>query len=57
MLDAIGSDARLSVDGGINVETAPLVVEAGADHLVAGSAIFGAPEGVAAAIDTLRAVV
>ena len=57
MLDAIGSGARLSVDGGINVTTAPLVVDAGADHLVAGSAVFGAPEGVAVAINNLRAVV
>jgi ribulose-phosphate 3-epimerase len=54
MLDAAGSAAWLSVDGGINVETAPLVVAHGADHLVAGSAIFAAPEGVAAAISALR---
>ncbi len=57
MLDAAGSGARLSVDGGINVKTAPLVVAEGADHLVAGSAIFAAPEGVAAALDALRMVV
>ena len=31
---------HLEVDGGINVETAPLVVEAGADVIVAGSAVF-----------------
>jgi ribulose-phosphate 3-epimerase len=54
ILDAAGSKAWLSVDGGINVETAPLVVAHGADHLVAGSAIFAAPEGVAAAIIALR---
>ncbi len=30
----------LEVDGGINVETAPLVVEAGANVIVAGSAVF-----------------
>lgn len=54
ILDAAGSAAWLSVDGGINVETAPLVVAHGADHLVAGSAIFAAPEGVAAAISALR---
>lgn len=57
MLDATGSAARLSVDGGINVETAPLVVAQGADHLVAGSAVFAVPEGVAAAIGALRAVI
>ena len=54
ILDGAGSAAWLSVDGGINVETAPLVVAHGADHLVAGSAIFAAPEGVAAAISALR---
>jgi ribulose-phosphate 3-epimerase len=54
ILDAAGSAAWLSVDGGINVETAPLVVAYGADHLVAGSAIFTVPEGVAAAISALR---
>jgi ribulose-phosphate 3-epimerase len=43
MLDAAGSSAWLSVDGGINVTTAPLVVHAGADMLVAGTAIFDAP--------------
>ena len=31
----------IEVDGGINQETIPLVVEAGADVLVAGEAIFG----------------
>lgn len=34
----------LEVDGGITVHTAPAVLEAGADVLVAGSAIFGTPE-------------
>ena len=37
--------------------TAPLVVRAGATVLVAGSAIFGAREGVAAAMKRLRAAV
>lgn len=32
---------HIQVDGGINKETAPEVIEAGADVLVAGSAIFG----------------
>jgi ribulose-phosphate 3-epimerase len=44
----------LEVDGGIHAETAPLVVRAGANVLVAGSAIYGDPAGVAAAIRTLR---
>lgn len=57
MLDASGNSAYLSVDGGISVQTAPLVVEKGANHLIAGSAIFAAPDGVASAISALRAVV
>ncbi|WP_114376453.1 ribulose-phosphate 3-epimerase [Elioraea thermophila] len=34
---------HIEVDGGITPETAPLVIEAGADVLVAGSAVFGRP--------------
>ena len=34
-------DQRLEVDGGIDMHTAPMVVSAGADTLVAGKAIFG----------------
>jgi len=45
----------VEVDGGINEKTARQVVEAGANVLVAGSAVFGAPDGVAAAIQRLRA--
>lgn len=54
MLDEIGSQADLEVDGGIDPDTAPLVVQAGADVLVAGSAIFGAAEGIANAIAQIR---
>jgi ribulose-phosphate 3-epimerase len=50
-----GRGIHIQVDGGINAETAPLVIEAGADVLVAGSAIFGKPD-YAAAIRTLRSV-
>lgn len=35
---------HLEVDGGITAETAPLVVKAGADVLVAGSAVYGKPD-------------
>ena len=45
----------LEVDGGIDDKTAPLVIEAGANVLVAGSAVFGAADGVAAAMRRLRA--
>lgn len=48
---------EVEVDGGINTETAPRVVEAGADVLVAGSAVFGSKDGVAAAIKKLLASV
>jgi ribulose-phosphate 3-epimerase len=39
----------LEVDGGIDVDTAPRAVRAGANVLVAGSAIFGQPEPLASA--------
>jgi ribulose-phosphate 3-epimerase len=54
MLDEIGSQADLEVDGGIDPDTTPLMVRAGADVLVAGSAIFGATEGIASAIAQIR---
>ena len=47
MLDGIGSSADLSVDGGIKVDNATEVVAAGANVLVAGSAIFGGSGSVA----------
>jgi ribulose-phosphate 3-epimerase len=50
-----GLECEVEVDGGINEETAPLVVEAGADVLVAGSAVFGSKEGIAIAIQRLLA--
>jgi ribulose-phosphate 3-epimerase len=54
MRDQLDSQAEIEVDGGIAVETAPLVVRAGANVLVAGSAIFDAPEGIAEAIARIR---
>lgn len=48
-----GLQCEVEVDGGINLETAPLVVEAGADVLVAGSSVYGTKDGVAAAIQAL----
>lgn len=47
LLDEQGLAAELEVDGGISTETAPLVVEAGARVLVAGSAVFQHADGVA----------
>jgi ribulose-phosphate 3-epimerase len=53
MIDASGRDIRLEVDGGVTPETAPAILEAGADVLVAGTAVFGAPD-YAAAIAAIR---
>ena len=54
MIAAAGLDVEIEVDGGIDADTAPEVVRAGARVLVAGTAIFGHPAGVAAGIRTLR---
>lgn len=52
---ASGRDIVLEVDGGITPETAPQVIAAGANQLVAGTAVFGAgPKRYAAAIAALR---
>lgn len=42
MIDEKGSNALIQIDGGVNRETAPLLSAAGADCLVAGSAVFKA---------------
>src|SRR5437762_3557170 len=55
MIERIKSGCDLEVDGGIDAETAPLAVAAGANVLVAGTTIFGESETVAAAMDCLRA--
>ncbi|QQS14174.1 MAG: ribulose-phosphate 3-epimerase [Rhodospirillales bacterium] len=55
MIDASGRSIDLEVDGGINPETARRAVAAGADMLVAGTAVFaGGPERYAANIRALR---
>ena len=48
MCDQLGVDPLIQVDGGINPETAALVAGAGANCLVAGNAVFGAPDPQAA---------
>ncbi len=53
MLDEQGLTAEIQVDGGINSDTAPEVVKAGATVLVAGSAIFGRKD-IKAAVCELR---
>ena len=57
MIERIKPGCDLEVDGGIDEATAPLAVAAGANVLVAGSAIFGASEGVGAAMERLRAAI
>jgi ribulose-phosphate 3-epimerase len=55
MIDKTGKDIRLQVDGGIDFETAPKAIAAGADVLVAGTATFrGGPSAYAANIERLR---
>jgi ribulose-phosphate 3-epimerase len=55
MMNERGLDRDIEVDGGIHVETAPLVVKAGANLLVAGASVFNDKETVASAIRRLRA--
>ena len=55
MIDKTGRDIHLEVDGGIDTETAPLAIDAGADVLVAGTATFrGGPGKYADNIKALR---
>jgi ribulose-phosphate 3-epimerase len=43
-IDRLGLECDIQVDGGITLETAVLAVEAGANVLVAGTAVFGAED-------------
>jgi len=47
LIDNAGSKALIEVDGGVQAETAPLLVKAGADVLVSGSYIFKAADPIA----------
>jgi ribulose-phosphate 3-epimerase len=62
LLDRAGNPAPIEVDGGIDLQTIPSVVSAGADVLVAGQAVFGSADAAqavrdlrAAAVDALAA--
>jgi len=57
MLDASGREILLEVDGGINGGTAKTVVDAGATVLVAGSSVFGHPQGLEAGLQALRTAI
>jgi len=49
-----GRPCHVEVDGGVNMQTAPAAVKAGANMLVAGTSIFRAPDSAERAIETLR---
>ncbi|HEY1932913.1 MAG TPA: ribulose-phosphate 3-epimerase [Acetobacteraceae bacterium] len=53
LIDAADHPIALAVDGGVAPATAPLAIAAGADTLIAGTAVFSAPD-YAAAIAALR---
>lgn len=53
MIAASGRSIHLAVDGGVDSETAPMAIAAGADVLIAGSAVYGRDD-YAAAIRSLR---
>jgi len=55
-LDALRSSAWLEVDGGIDVETLPKMKDAGATAFVSATAVFKNPQGPAAGVKTLRAL-
>jgi len=54
MIAQIKPDCELGVDGGIDDATAPMVVGAGANVLVAGTSVFGSSKDVVAAMESLR---
>jgi ribulose-phosphate 3-epimerase len=54
MIEEINPGCELELDGGIDISTGPMGVAAGADVLVAGSAIFNHADGVAAGMEHLR---
>jgi ribulose-phosphate 3-epimerase len=56
-LQACNAHCELEADGGVDLQTAPLAVSAGADVLVAGTAIFGDPNGPGVGISRLRQVI
>ena len=54
-LRQMSGESILVVDGGVNELTIAQVVSAGAQVIVAGSAVFGSPDGIPAALARLRA--
>ncbi len=54
LLDTSGSEASIQVDGGISSKTIKACYDAGARNFIAGSAVFGHKDGIAAGIAALR---
>lgn len=54
MLEEVSSGAELEVDGGVDATNAAAIVAAGASVLVAGSAVYGHPQGAAAGVRAIR---
>jgi ribulose-phosphate 3-epimerase len=54
MIESTGKNIHLEVDGGISPQTAKTVITAGANMLVAGTAVFKAPGGMKSAIDLIK---
>jgi ribulose-phosphate 3-epimerase len=55
MIDRVNPAIELEIDGGVDATTTPLGVQAGANVLVAGSAVFGHPAGIAAGMSAILA--
>jgi ribulose-phosphate 3-epimerase len=54
LLDEAGSGALIEIDGGVDAGNAAEIVAAGVDVLVAGSAVYGHPDGPAAGVRAIR---
>ena len=54
--DARGLDYWIQVDGGVNKDTISVVFKAGADSIVAGNAVFGAPDAASAARELISKI-
>lgn len=54
LIEETGSRAVIEIDGGVNLQTAPALIEAGAEVLVAGNYVFSAPDPVKAISDLAR---
>jgi ribulose-phosphate 3-epimerase len=57
LLAQLAPACELEVDGGVDLSTGPLAVSAGADVLVAGTCVFGYPDGPGAGVKALREAV